>query len=300
MKRKVVVFVYLMLILSMLLAACNAGGGEPAAVDGTEEPVAGETPEATAEPEATPAVVEEAGIDSYEALLEALRDAGLEVEATGAVEDPFFDVETQTLMAGDAMIQVFQFADAAEAEAAAGTVNASGTIIGTTTVDWIEPPHFYRHGRLLALYAGSDENVLAALGEVLGEPFVIGQTMGMPPTDGGAAMDYASLVEALEAAGATLETLEESQLSLFDIAAQSIVVNGTQVQIFEFLDEAEAQAAAATVGEDGTSIGDAVMRWTDAPHFYQMGRLIVLYVGSDADVLSLLESVLGPHFAGSA
>lgn len=292
-------FIYLMLVLSMLLAACNAGGGEPAAVDGTQEPVAGEAPQETEEPGPTPEAESEA-IDNYEALLEALRAAGLEVQAAGAIEDPFFDVETQMLTVGEAMIQVFQFADAAEAEAAAGTVNASGTIIGTTTVDWIEPPHFYRHGRLLVLYAGSDENVLSALEAVLGEPFVIGQTMGLPPTGGAVVTDYASLVEALEALGAIVEPIEESQLSLFDIAAQSIELNGAQVQVFEFADEAAAQAAAATVGEDGTSIGDSVMRWTDAPHFYHMGRLIVLYVGSDADVLSLLESVLGPAFAGNA
>lgn len=299
MKRKAVLFVYLMLILSMLLAACNAGGGEPAAVDGTQEPVAGEAPEATVEPDPT-ATPEQEAIDSYEALLEALRAAGLEVEAVGPMEDPFFDVETQTLMVGEAMIQVFQFASAAEAEAAAGTVNAGGTIIGTTTVDWIEPPHFYRHGRLLVLYAGSDENVLSALEAVLGEPFVIGQTMGMPAANGGPAVDYAALVKALEATGATVEPLQESQLSLFDIAAQSIELNGAQVQVFEFAGEAAAQAAADTVGEDGTSIGNAAMRWAGAPHFYKMGRLIVLYVGSDGDVLSLLESVLGPYFAGSA
>ena len=53
-------------------------------------------------------------------------------------------------------------------------------------------------------------------------------------------LSYHASMRALEAAGATVETLEESQLSLFDTAAQSIVVNGAQVQVFEFADEAEA------------------------------------------------------------
>jgi hypothetical protein len=70
------------------------------------------------------------------------------------------------------------------------------------------------------------------------------------------------------------------------------------VQVYEFADEAEAQAAAATVSEDGTEIGTAVIRWIDAPHFYQQGRIIVLYLGTDAEMLSLLEGILGPQFAG--
>jgi hypothetical protein len=35
----------------------------------------------------------------------------------------------------------------------------------------------------------------------------------------------------------------------------------------------------------------------DTPHFYKRARLIVLYVGHSADLLKLLEAVLGPPFA---
>jgi len=36
----------------------------------------------------------------------------------------------------------------------------------------------------------------------------------------------------------------------------------------------------------------------DAPHFYKTGRIIVLYVGSDEQILTLLQSVMGAQFAG--
>jgi len=293
MKPIATLFIVLISLLALLLTACGAGNEAepPAANEG--EPTAGDPPAATEEPTPQPDAD-----DSAETLLEDLRAAGLEVEAAGPVEDPFFNVETQLLLAGDAMIQVYLFADQAAADEAIGSINPGGTIIGASTVDWIEPPHFYSQGRLLALYAGSDEQALAALESALGAPFIVGQTMGLPIGAGDEAMDYAGFVDALEAAGAEVEPVETLDPGFFDTTAQIIEVNGAQLQVYEFADPAAAQAAAATVSEDGTEIGSAVIRWMDAPHFYQQGRIIVLYLGNDAQMLSLLEEILGPQFAG--
>jgi hypothetical protein len=41
-----------------------------------------------------------------------------------------------------------------------------------------------------------------------------------------------------------------------------------------------------------------MVAWVDTPHFYSAGRIIVLYVGSDEEILVLLEQVLGPQCAG--
>lgn len=299
MKGKMLLTFGLLLIMLIVLSACNAGGGtEPGAIE--ETPVSGDAPEET--PEVEPTVTpEDLSIDNYGELAEALSAAGLEIESAGAIQDPFFNVETQTLMSGDAMIQVFQFADRATAEEAAGTVNASGTIIGTTTVDWIEPPHLYREGRLLVLYAGSDDVILSALEQVLGEPFVIGQTMGLPSGDGEAeesVTDLAGLLEALQAAGAAAEPVETLSQPFFGPEAQIVEVNGEQLQVFEFANEGAAEEAAATVSPDGTSVGTTMVMWVDTPHFYKSGELIVIYVGGDAELLSMLEGILGAPFAG--
>lgn len=109
-------------------------------------------------------------------------DATQLIAALGAtpgdsLDDPLFNARAQWIELDDAMIQVYEFEDAAVAVAAAGTVSGGGTIIGTTTVDWIETPHFYRSGRLLALYAGNDQAVLDALETNLGVPFLVGVTM---------------------------------------------------------------------------------------------------------------------------
>ena len=42
-----------------------------------------------------------------------------------------------------------------------------------------------------------------------------------------------------------------------------------------------------------------MVSWVAAPHFYQTGKLIVLYVGDDTAVHNVLENVLGSQFAGN-
>ena len=52
------------------------------------------------------------------------------------------------------------------------------------------------------------------------------------------------------------------------------------------------------VASDGSSIGGQVMMWMATPHFYKSGKLIVLYVGDEAAITTLLAGALGPQFAG--
>jgi len=61
-----------------------------------------------------------------------------------------------------------------------------------------------------------------------------------------------------------------------------MIVNGNDVQ----------------VAPDGRSMGTAMVTWVASPHFYMSGTLIVLYVGDDAALQTLLEEALGPQFAG--
>ena len=48
----------------------------------------------------------------------------------------------------------------------------------------------------------------------------------------------------------------------------------------------------------GWSIGTTMVTWMDSPHFYNAGKIIVPYLGSDSAVAELLESVLGSQSAG--
>jgi len=58
-----------------------------------------------------------------------------------------------------------------------------------------------------------------------------------------------------------------------------ITVNGSNVQVFEYADADAADAEAALVSPDSSSIRTAMARWVAPPHFYKAEKLIVLYVG---------------------
>ena len=82
------------------------------------------------------------------------------------------------------------------------------------------------------------------------------------------------------------------------MARKVISVGGADVQVFEFASESDAKTASLTVSKDGTEIGTSIIRWIDTPHFYTNGKLIVLYVGQNPEIVNLLESFLGKQFAG--
>jgi uncharacterized protein YceK len=110
--------------------------------------------------------------------------------------------------------------------------------------------------------------------------------------------DQADLVATLQASGATVETVEPVTQAFFSPQGSIIKVNAADVQLFEYESVGAMEAEASQVAPDGGSIGTSMVTWMDTPHFYKAGRLIVLYVGSDASLLSLLENALGPQFAG--
>lgn len=113
-----------------------------------------------------------------------------------------------------------------------------------------------------------------------------------------AVTDLDSLVESLQANGATVEKADPVSQPFFKPQGQVLVVNGQDVQVFEYDSEASANAEADLVAPDGSSVGTSIMTWIATPHFYKSGKLIVLYVGDQDDTINVLEAVLGTQFAG--
>ena len=116
----------------------------------------------------------------------------------------------------------------------------------------------------------------------------------------GVVTDYTSLVDAIHSRGILVKPIEEiaAESSSFSVPTRVISVGGADVQVFEFQSESDAIAATQTVSEDGTEIGTSIIRWIGPPHFYTQGKIIVLYVGENSEVTSLLEDLLGLQFAG--
>lgn len=114
------------------------------------------------------------------------------------------------------------------------------------------------------------------------------------------------LVEALRAAGATVvrgEVLPVSSNPFFSVDSTRLEVNGGHVAVWEYSTPGEAERQAQRVSPDGhdihtSSTSVAHVDWIGPPHFYRQSRLIVLYVGRDRGIMTLLEGLLGPQFAG--
>jgi hypothetical protein len=108
---------------------------------------------------------------------------------------------------------------------------------------------------------------------------------------------YGEVVAALRSLDAELEEDGQVDEPLFDVNTHLLRINGQEVQIFEFPDEAARQAAAETISPTAATIGTVIPEWVDTPHFWSRGRVIVLYVGQDQPTVDLLTSVLGQPVA---
>jgi hypothetical protein len=110
-------------------------------------------------------------VTDYASLVASLRTAGASVKPGEEVDQPFFPISGKMIQIHGEDVQVFQFADAAVADAQAARISPTGSTVGTTKVNWIGPPHFYRAGKVLVLYVGDDAKVLQALAAALGPQF---------------------------------------------------------------------------------------------------------------------------------
>ena len=116
---------------------------------------------------------------------------------------------------------------------------------------------------------------------------------------GGPARNHVSLVDALRAQGLRVEPAGSVSQPFFPVSGQILKVNDQDIQVFEFEDPAAAQSQATKISPDGMSVGDTVLQWINPPHFFLSGKILVLYLGKDAELLKILETALGEPIAGA-
>ncbi len=127
------------------------------------------------------------------------------------------------------------------------------------------------------------------------------QTAIQEPTSGGAlaashggpVADQVSFLDALRKGGSRVTIGPAVQQPFLSVGGTTAVLNAIEVQVFEYPDDAAAQAdlprlIAAVNGTSPTKVA-----WTGTPHAYAIGRIIVLYVGDDPDTLQRLQALLG-------
>lgn len=114
-----------------------------------------------------------------------------------------------------------------------------------------------------------------------------------------AVVDVSSLLGALQAQGAAVALDHEVRHAFLAVSGRVIEVNGADVQVFEYPSASAAQADIALIEPHGYTIANRSVEWVATPHFYAQGRLLVIYIGSDEDLLDTLAGVLGAPVAGA-
>jgi len=107
-----------------------------------------------------------------------------------------------------------------------------------------------------------------------------------------------SLVDELRRAGLAVQDAGTVRQPFFSVPARVYQVDGRDLQVYEFATEADAESAASEVAPAGSPIGTTMVTWMAAPHFFRKERLLVNYIGTSDKVLSELQRLLGPQFAG--
>lgn len=114
-----------------------------------------------------------------------------------------------------------------------------------------------------------------------------------PPPDG--IVDTAAeLVTALQAEGFVAQHGGRFNNFLFERGGQLLLVNGQQVQVWEFATNEQADAAQDSILGDDSPL--ARLNFTAPPRFFQNGRMVVLFVATDPAILRTLTDILGDPF----
>ena len=131
-------------------------------------------------------------------------------------------------------------------------------------------------------------------------------------------MDYEYLVTDLRLSGVAIEERGDTQYPLFKYLEEPIFsVRGKSIKIrdgglllvLEYDNEASAKAETRHISHDGHDLGrpgsglGTHVDYVSPPHWFQRGRIIVLYNGpggltDDHEVVALLRKLLGTEFAG--
>jgi hypothetical protein len=109
----------------------------------------------------------------------------------------------------------------------------------------------------------------------------------------GAIGGYADLLAALQAAGVTITQGGDINQSFIPVQGHAITVNGADVQVFEFQDDASRQEVSDAISQVQNSIDTALPSGIGQSNVWATGRLIVVYVGQDQATFNVLTKILG-------
>ncbi len=106
--------------------------------------------------------------------------------------------------------------------------------------------------------------------------------------------DLADVIDALSGVGATVEQGGRVPAMPFSVPGQRLAVDAFEIAVREYADATVRAAEEGTIAMNGWSVNNTPVEWIASPHYWSLGRVIVLYVGDDPTAIDLLDNALGP------
>ena len=111
--------------------------------------------------------------------------------------------------------------------------------------------------------------------------------------------DFLNALDDMKCSVSKIKPIKNEKIqSYFSVEAQNLNVDGNIITVYEFKNFEIAESQAKTISNNGFQIGDDEVKWTDKPHFFQKGNLIVSYIGSDTIILFNLTVILDKSIIG--
>lgn len=118
------------------------------------------------------------GFTSFDEVSGKLKENGASVENTGQVQTPIFTdkseyntIKARQIKLNGENVQIYEYITFIHAEVDANKVSPEGSTIGKTSILWTDNPHFYKKGRIIAVYTGKNTQTTSALEKVFGTQF---------------------------------------------------------------------------------------------------------------------------------
>jgi hypothetical protein len=106
-------------------------------------------------------------------------------------------------------------------------------------------------------------------------------------------MNTEDLLRALQEQGVTARLSGDVAIPFFQVQGQVMRVEQGDVNVYDFLSKTRMDAATQKLIKDGQILDNLVPSWSEQPHIWTKGNLIVFYDGTNSAVISSLGGVLG-------
>ncbi|HEY8363249.1 MAG TPA: hypothetical protein VIK77_10250 [Tissierellaceae bacterium] len=113
---------------------------------------------------------------------------------------------------------------------------------------------------------------------------------------------YEKLIKGLENMGYKVES-KDVEKSILSGERKWLTLNENEnISVYLYENNEKMEEDASYLSFDGGTYNNGknsiIVEWVSYPHFFKSENMIVLYVGENTDIVSILEELVGPQFAG--